>query len=157
MAGHLFAGDLDLSRGLKPQADLVAADLDHHQRDAAGKLDAFVFLDDNPAERDQVRRELPQVAVPELPDDPALYPRVISAAGYFEAISFSEEDRRRADYYRANNERVEAVKAFGDMNSYLASLGMVISIRPFDAINRPRIVQLINKSNQFNLTTRRYT
>jgi FkbH-like protein len=119
-------------------------------------LDALVFLDDNPAERAQVRLELPMVAVPELPEDPALYPRALLAAGYFEAVSFAQEDRDRADAYRANAERA-AFAGTSDMAGYLASLDMVADFRPFDAVNRARIAQLINKSNQFNLTTRRYT
>ena len=120
-------------------------------------LDALVFLDDNPMERDLVRKALPQVAVPELPDDPALYARVVSAAGYFEALGFSDEDRQRADFYRDNARRLKLQEQATDIDAYLASLEMVITFRPFDAIGRARIVQLINKSNQFNLTTRRYT
>jgi FkbH-like protein len=119
-------------------------------------VDALVFLDDNPVERAQVRRELPMVAVPELPADPALYPRALLAAGYFEAVAFAQEDRQRADQYRANAERA-AFAGTSDMAGYLASLDMVADFRPFDAVNRARIAQLINKSNQFNLTTRRYT
>jgi FkbH-like protein len=65
-------------------------------------LESMVFLDDNPAERMQVRRELPELAVPELPKDPALYARTLIAAGYFEAITFSEEDRKRASFYQDN-------------------------------------------------------
>jgi FkbH-like protein len=120
-------------------------------------LDAMVFLDDNPAERGLVRQMLPQVAVPELPEDPALYARTLLAAGYFEAVAFSEEDRKRADFYSDNARRVTLQKQAGDLESYLRSLEMVMTIRPFDAVGRARITQLINKSNQFNLTTRRYT
>ena len=119
-------------------------------------LDSLVFLDDNPVERAQVRRELPMVAVPELPADPALYPRALLAAGYFEAVAFAAEDRDRADQYRANAERA-AFAGTSDMAGYLASLDMAADFRGFDAVNRARIAQLINKSNQFNLTTRRYT
>jgi FkbH-like protein len=92
-----------------------------------------------------------------LPQDPALYARVLSAAGYFEAIGFSDEDRRRADFYRGNARRLQLQAQATDLGSYLASLDMVITFRPFDATGRTRIAQLINKSNQFNLTTRRYT
>jgi FkbH-like protein len=119
--------------------------------------DALVLLDDNPAERLQVRRALPLVAVPELPADPALYPRTLAAAGYFEAASFSNEDRERAGYYQANAQRAAALSASGDLGDYLASLDMVCTIAPVDALSRPRVAQLINKSNQFNLTTRRYS
>jgi FkbH-like protein len=120
-------------------------------------IDALVFLDDNPAEREQVRRELPLVAVPELPDDPALYPRMLMSAGYFETVAFTSDDRVRAEMYQANAARAAAVQASGDIDSYLASLDMVCTIRPVDPTTRPRVSQLINKSNQFNLTTRRYT
>ena len=120
-------------------------------------LDSLVFVDDNPAEREQVRRELPMVAVPELPDDPAYFPRYLAAAGYFEAVAFSEEDRARADLYQTNAERAELMSSASDMDSYLRSLGMRCRIGPVSSVNRARVAQLINKSNQYNLTTRRYT
>lgn len=120
-------------------------------------LESFVFLDDNPAERTLVRRELPEVAVPELPADPALYARVLGLAGYFEAPTFSAEDLKRAAFYQDNARRVALQHQFADLDSYLASLNMVITFQPFDKTGRARITQLINKSNQFNLTTRRYT
>jgi len=120
-------------------------------------LDAIVLLDDNAAERAQVRAALPMVAVPELPSDAALYPGILSAAGYFEALSFSDEDRGRAATYAADALRAEVLAKSRDLGDYLHSLDMQISFAPFDALNRARIAQLINKSNQFNLTTRRYT
>lgn len=120
-------------------------------------LDTLVFLDDNPAERAQVRQTTPEVAVPELPEDPALYPKILLSAGYFEAITFSEEDQKRADQYRANAQRAVFREQAHDLDHYLKSLGMVMTCAPFDPVNRARITQLINKSNQFNLTTRRYT
>jgi FkbH-like protein len=92
-----------------------------------------------------------------LPDDAALYPRALAAAGYFEAVAFSSEDRNRAGYYQANAERAAALTATGDVEGYLASLGMVCSIGPVTPVTRPRVAQLINKSNQYNLTTRRYS
>jgi FkbH-like protein len=120
-------------------------------------LDAMVFLDDNPVERALVRQVLPQVAVPELPEDPAWYARTLAAAGYFESIAFSAEDRARADMYQSNARRVALQSQAGDLDAYLASLGMEILFAPFDRVGRARISQLINKSNQFNLTTRRYS
>ncbi|MFT3905870.1 MAG: HAD-IIIC family phosphatase [Steroidobacteraceae bacterium] len=120
-------------------------------------LDAMVFLDDNPMERDLVRQVLPQVAVPELPADPALYARTLMAAGYFESIAFSEEDRKRAAFYQDNARRVQLQKQAGDIDGYLQSLDMTMTLAPFDDTGRARIAQLINKSNQFNLTTHRYT
>ena len=119
--------------------------------------DALVFLDDNPAERERVRQELPEVAVPEVGSDPSRYVELLSAAGYFEAISFGEEDRQRAAMYQANAARAGELQKIGNMDEYLRSLEMVCSIRPFDAMGRARTAQLINKSNQFNLTTRRYS
>jgi FkbH-like protein len=119
-------------------------------------LESMVFLDDNPAERMQVRRELPDVAVPELPDNPALYARTLLAAGYFESIGFSDEDLKRASYYQDNAKRAEILSQSSDIDGYLKSLDMVINFSSFDKIGRARIVQLINKSNQFNLTTKRY-
>jgi FkbH-like protein len=120
-------------------------------------IESLVFLDDNSFEREQVRREVPLVAVPELPAEPSLYPAALAWAGYFEAVSISTEDRRRADFYQANATRSAALAESSDMDSYLRSLDMLCTIRPFDRIGRARIAQLINKSNQFNLTTRRYT
>jgi FkbH-like protein len=120
-------------------------------------LDAMVLLDDNPAERGLVRKLLPQVAVPELPEDPAWYARTLAASGYFETIVFSTEDRDRASFYHGNNKRAALQKQAGDVDEYHASLEMTITFQSFDAIGRVRIVQLINKSNQYNLTTRRYT
>jgi FkbH-like protein len=120
-------------------------------------IDSLVFVDDNPAEREQVRRELPMVGVPELPDDPAYYPRYLAAAGYFEAVAFSEEDRARADQYQTNAARADLMSSFSDMDSYLRSLHMLCHIGPVSSVNRARVAQLINKSNQYNLTTRRYT
>ncbi|MBS0333967.1 MAG: HAD family hydrolase [Proteobacteria bacterium] len=120
-------------------------------------LESFVFLDDNPAERELVRRTLPEVAVPELPQDPALYARTLAAAGYFELIAFSSEDAGRADMYQMNARRAALKASVTDMGAYLASLDMEINFAPFDLPGRARIAQLISKSNQFNLTTRRYS
>ena len=120
-------------------------------------LDALVFLDDNPVERAQVRRELPMVSVPELPDDPSRYPRTLMAAGYFDAVAFADEDRMRADDYQANIERTSLQAQANNLSDFLRSLAMTCSINPFDGVGAARIAQLINKSNQFNLTTRRYT
>ncbi len=120
-------------------------------------LDAMVFLDDNPVERGLVRKLIPQVAVPELPEDPAYYARTLAAAGYFEAVAFATEDLKRAGFYQDNAKRASLQKQVGGVDAYLASLDMTITFQPFDATGRARIVQLINKSNQYNLTTRRYT
>ena len=120
-------------------------------------IDSLVLLDDNPAERAQVRGALPEVAVPELPEDPAFFGEFLLAAGYFESIAFTAEDRQRADQYQANAARAELLGAAGDLESYLRSLDMKAVVGRFDSVARARITQLINKTNQFNLTTRRYT
>jgi len=118
--------------------------------------EALVFLDDNPAEREQVRQELPEVAVPELTRDPSDYPELLLAGGYFEAVGFTDDDRVRASQYQANAQRAAFAGAARDIGEYLASLEMVITLTPFDAMGRSRIAQLTQRSNQFNLTTRRY-
>jgi FkbH-like protein len=120
-------------------------------------LESMVFLDDNPAERMQVRNALPDVAVPELPKDPSLFARTLLAAGYFEAIAFTEEDRNRAQLYQENTRRTQLVAQSSNMDDYLHALNMTITFSQFDSHGCPRIVQLINKSNQFNLTTKRYS
>jgi FkbH-like protein len=118
--------------------------------------DALVFLDDNPAERMQVRAAYPEIAVPELPADAALYARTLAAAGYFEAVAFSDDDRKRTGFYQDNARRLDLQDKAGSLDDYHQSLDMTLALAPFDAIGRSRIAQLINKSNQFNLTTRRY-
>jgi FkbH-like protein len=120
-------------------------------------LDSLVFVDDNPFERDLVRRELPLVAVPELPDDPSLFAQCLSAAGYFEAVAVTSDDRERSSQYQANLARATLQAQAADLPSYLRSLEMELIWKPFDRLGLQRIVQLINKTNQFNLTTRRYT
>jgi FkbH-like protein len=120
-------------------------------------LDALVLLDDNPAERAQVRKALPAVATPEIGNDPSTYAWTILSAGYFEAVSFLDEDKRRAEQYTAEFQRVKVMEGTRDFGDYLSELDMTISFAPFDPLGRARISQLINKSNQFNLTTRRYT
>jgi FkbH-like protein len=120
-------------------------------------LDTFVFIDDSPAERKQMRDAVPQVEIPELPNDPSAWLEIIQAAGYFEQLSFSTEDRARTDYYKGNALRTMQAKKIGNHEEFLKSLGMTITVEPFNALGRQRITQLIAKSNQFNLTTRRYS
>jgi len=119
-------------------------------------LDAIVFLDDNPFERHLVRTELPMVSVPELPDDPALYPRCLAEAGYFEAISITQDDLERTSQYQTNVARDMLRSSSTDLEGYLRGLQMELQWAPFDRVGLQRIFQLINKTNQFNLTTRRY-
>jgi FkbH-like protein len=120
-------------------------------------LDTLCFLDDNPFERNLVRQELPMVAVPEVSDDPTGYPVALSDAGYFEGLSVTDEDRERTSQYQGNKARDALKAAVTDLPSYLRGLEMRLGWKRFDRIGLQRIVQLINKSNQFNLTTRRYT
>ena len=121
-------------------------------------LDALVFFDDNPAERAIVRQHLPMVAVPEVPEDPALYTRCLADAGYFEAAAFTADDLQRAQQYLDNARREETRHAAGgDLESYLDSLKMELTVGRFEDVDLPRVAQLINKSNQWNLTTRRYS
>jgi FkbH-like protein len=120
-------------------------------------LDSLVFVDDNPFERSLVRQELPMVAVPEVGDDPATFAQTIADAGYFEGLTITQEDRERSGQYQGNQLR-EALKASAtDLPSYLRSLDMALIWRRFDKIGLSRTTQLINKTNQFNLTTRRYS
>lgn len=120
-------------------------------------LDAFVFVDDNPFERNLIRRELPMVAVPEVGEDPVGFITAIADAGYFEALIVTEEDHERTLQYEGNRARDALRNSATDLESYLRSLEMRLMWRRFDRIGLARIVQLINRSNQFNLTTRRYT
>jgi FkbH-like protein len=120
-------------------------------------LDTMVFLDDNPFERNLVRSELPMVSVPELPEEPALYPRRLAEAGYFEAVSITADDTARTRQYQAKVVRDSLRTATTDLDGYLRDLEMELRWAPFDRLGLQRIVQLINKTNQFNLTTHRYT
>lgn len=118
-------------------------------------LDSLVFVDDHPVERAQVRAELPEVEVPEMPRDPALYEVAISRSLLFEGVSLTADDRSRVATYRGNAERAQLLTVSGNLEDFLRNLQMRVELRPFDQVNLPRIVQLINKTNQFNLTTRR--
>ena len=120
-------------------------------------VDSLVFADDNPFERNIVRRELPQVWVPELPDDPALYVSCLADAGFFEALELTPEDFTRSGQYQGNQRREALRQSSTDLVGYLKSLSMELLWKRFDKVGLSRIVQLINKTNQFNLTTRRYT
>ena len=120
-------------------------------------LDAMVFLDDNPAERLRVRERLPEVEVVDLPADPAQYISALSRLSLFETLAITTEDRRRTASIRQNLERAALATTAGTVDDYLAQLDIQVQLAPFDEANLPRIVQLINKTNQFNLTTRRRT
>lgn len=120
-------------------------------------LDACVFVDENPAEREEIRRALPEVAVPEMTGDPSDYPGILDAARYFEAVSLTSDDRRRTEAYRSREASTRLSTASATLSDYLASLNMKAVVQPFDEVSLDRITQLTNKTNQFNLTTRRLT
>ena len=118
--------------------------------------ESFVFVDDNPAEREIVRQEVPGAAVPEITKVEE-YIRVLDRSGFFEVTNFSEDDLKRNEMYLANEQRNRMQKNFSDYGDYLRSLEMKAKIGAFDPAYFSRIAQLTNKSNQFNLTTHRYS
>jgi FkbH-like protein len=120
-------------------------------------LDSIVFVDDNPAERALVRRFAPAVAVPEMPEDAAGFVAALERHRYFQPVALSGEDLRRTDYYRANAARSAAQTAAGDLEGFLRSLEMVARVEPVHDGNLARVAQLVSRSNQFNLTTRRHS
>ncbi len=121
-------------------------------------LDSFVFVDDSPFEVEQVRQYLPKVEVVHLPEDRAVeYRDMLAAGGWFDTLTLAAEDRQRGAMYRAEASRKELQMQSQDLASYYASLSMVLEIRLADAFSVPRIAQLTQKTNQFNLTTRRYS
>lgn len=120
-------------------------------------MDSIVFIDDNPFERESVRQLVPQLTVPEMPKDPAQYVDYLEGLNLFETISFSEEDARRTDQYRSEMSRKQAQSSFASFDEYLISLNMKAEGKPFDAYHVPRIAQLSQRSNQFNLRTIRYS
>jgi FkbH-like protein len=120
-------------------------------------VDSFVFVDDNPAERALVAAQLPMVAVPDVGSDVSLYAGMLEAAHYFEPVAISTEDLMRAEQYAANTQRAALQSKFATYGDYLDSLRMVAEIDSFRPEYMERIAQLTNKTNQFNLTTRRFT
>lgn len=120
-------------------------------------LDSLVFVDDNPTERARVRQALPMVAVPELPADPGQYVRCLAQAGYFEAVSFTADDRQRGEQYAANASREALQQSSESMDEFLRGLEMSAEYGPVRPVDLARVTQLINKTNQFNPTTRRRT
>jgi FkbH-like protein len=119
-------------------------------------LDSFVFLDDNPVERARIRAALPEVAVPEVGPDPADLVGALERGRYFEAWSLSEEDRQRTESYRTNVQREELRATAGSLEEFLVGLHMTAETGPFTDQVLARVVQLLGKTNQFNLTTRRH-
>ncbi|MEZ4323867.1 MAG: HAD-IIIC family phosphatase [Polyangiales bacterium] len=119
-------------------------------------VDSLVFLDDNPAERARVRHELPEVHVPEL-TDPASYAARLRDVPLFERLSLTEEDRQRSRFYAQRREASALAEVSADLPSYYRSLAMRAHFAGVSSLTLPRVAQLTQKTNQFNLTTRRYT
>jgi FkbH-like protein len=122
-------------------------------------IDSMVVIDDNPAERELIKKQLPGITVPDFPDQPYKLRQYLKTIyeNYFPMYAMTDEDRGKADHYRQNAQRTSSSKKFASSSEYLQSLGMAIRIEPVNRFNLPRIVQLTQKTNQFNLTTRRYT
>ena len=122
-------------------------------------LDSLVFVDDNPTERELVRQMLPMVEVPEFPKQPYMLPDFLISLSdrYFRVYSVTEEDRRKTEQYKANASRTQERKKFVDFDQYLQSLEIEMRIEPMSSFNVSRIAQMTQKTNQFNLTTRRYS
>ena len=120
-------------------------------------IESLVLVDDNPMECEQVRKTVPNIEVLELPADPALYVDALHRAMFFESLTVTREDSERADSYRANVDREKLQQSSTSIEEYLNGLQIFTKLSPFDQPNLPRIVQLINKTNQFNLTTQRMT
>ncbi len=120
-------------------------------------VDSLVFIDDNPVECRLVRERVPEVETIELPPDPSRYARLLRDLTLFDTLTLSDEDRRRSAMYRAESARTQLAASSGSMAEFLTSLEMTLRIARGDAFTIPRIAQLTQKTNQFNLTTRRYT
>ena len=120
-------------------------------------FDSMVYLDDNPFERNMVRKEIPDMVIPELPEDPAEYLPYLYTLNLFETASLSEEDENRTKQYQEEAKRATLQHTYANEDEFLGSLEMVSIVKPFDKFYTPRIAQLSQRSNQFNLRTVRYT
>jgi FkbH-like protein len=120
-------------------------------------FDSMVFLDDSQFERNMVRQNFPEITVPELPPDPADFLEYLYSLNLFETASYSTEDANRTEQYRKEAERSVAQDSFSNENDFLKSLNMLSDVQPFNSFSIPRIAQLTQRSNQFNLRTVRYT
>ena len=120
-------------------------------------FDSMVFLDDNPFERNIVRENIPGITVPELPEDPGEYLEYLYSLNLFETASYSLADKDRTKQYQVEAKRVSLQKTFNNEADFLQSLDMVSEVSGFTAFNTPRVAQLSQRSNQFNLRTVRYT
>ncbi|TLZ76341.1 MAG: hypothetical protein E6K11_11170 [Methanobacteriota archaeon] len=119
-------------------------------------LDALVFLDDSPEERALMRESLPQVLTPELPTDPALYRQTVEALPQLQTLVVTETDQTRVEQYRARRQREQARDGAASLEEFLHSLEITVEIARADDSTLPRVHQLFQRTNQFNLTTRRH-
>ncbi len=120
-------------------------------------MDSIVFFDDNPFERNLVKSMIPDITVPDLPEDPSQYLEYVKLLNLFETAAYSETDKNRTKQYQEEIGRVNLQKQFSSYSEYLESLEMVAEAKPFDKFHFSRIAQLTQRSNQFNLRTVRYT
>ena len=120
-------------------------------------LDSVAFVDDNPVERQVVREQAPEATVVELPADPMQFAQCLRDCPYFERLTLSEEDRQRGQYYTAQRERAELESSVTSKEDFYRSLEQVADIALVTPATLARVAQLTQKTNQFNLTTRRYT
>ena len=120
-------------------------------------FDSMVFLDDNPFERNIVRENIPGITVPELPQDPGEYLEYLYSLNLFETASYSQADKDRTKQYQVEAQRVSLQKTFSNEADFLKSLDMTSVVSGFNKFNTPRVAQLSQRSNQFNLRTVRYT
>jgi FkbH-like protein len=120
-------------------------------------FDSMVFLDDNPFERNIVREHIPEITVPELPEDPGEYLEYLYSLNLFETASYSGADKDRTKQYQVEAQRVSLSKTFTNEADFLKSLNMISQVSGFTKFNTPRVAQLSQRSNQFNLRTIRYT
>ena len=120
-------------------------------------FDSMVFLDDNPFERNIVRENIPGITVPELPEDPGDYLEYLYSLNLFETASYDKADKDRTKQYQVEAQRVSLAKTFTNEADFLKSLKMVSAVSGFTKFNTPRVAQLSQRSNQFNLRTIRYT
>jgi FkbH-like protein len=120
-------------------------------------FDSMVFLDDNPFERNMVRENIQGITVPELPEDPGEYLEYLYSLNLFETASYSNADKDRTKQYQVEAKRVSLAKTFHNEADFLKSLNMVSTVSGFTKFNTPRVAQLSQRSNQFNLRTVRYT
>jgi len=119
-------------------------------------MNTVCFIDDSPHERDEARAFLPDLIVPEMPENPEMRPAALMASGLFLRPTTSKEDLARVDFYKDEAKRRQHSETYPDWESYLSSLEMQVEARPISASNLQRVASLVQKTNQFNLTNRRH-